>query len=223
MRATSKFLALALAAVLQPAIAAPAPIELKFEDIVSKVDADGLVDLRTLQYPGVEFQGAAWGVTRAGGACGGEADIVMPNGGCGAFWLSADPTTGSQSGPQVARIVLSGGFSSGSTLIYSVERNASVTVSVFGSEDYTVAPITTYSLAGGCSTGANFCEWNTLALDFSGVAKSLVISGTDNSVLLDDLSFSPSSTTQPLPEPGSVALALAALGALGWARKRAAR
>lgn len=224
MRATSKFLALALAAMLQPAIAAPKPIELNFEDITSKVDLDGLVDLQTVQYAGVAFKGAAWGVTPAG-VCGGEADIVMRDGGCGAFWLSADPHFSSPGGTQAARIVLDGGFINGSSLYYSAARGSVITVSLYAGEDSTTDPIRTYGLTGGCQTGANFCTWNQLTLDFNGVAKSLVISGADNSVLLDDLSFLPSDVTQPapLPEPGSIGLALAALGALGWARKRAAR
>lgn len=62
-----------------------------------------------------------------------------------------------------------------------------------------------------------------MSLSFQGVARSVVFSALDQSVLLDDLSFTTPSATGRLPEPTSVALALGALGALGWSRRRAAR
>lgn len=224
MRATSKLLALALAAVLQPAIAAPAPIVLDFEDITTKVDPDGVVDLKTPRYAGVEFKGAAWGLTTSACDIDATANFITRDGGCGAFLL-ASARSGSATGTQFATINLADGFIAGSSLWYSAMTASAITVTLFEGLDAT-GRSTTYDQGltkGNCSR-ATFCDWSELKFSFDGVAKSIVISGADRSVMLDDLSFQPFSTQPaPLPEPGSIALALAALGALGWARKRAAR
>lgn len=221
MRATSKLLALALAAVLQPAIAAPAPIELNFEDIISKVDDDGLLDLTKVDYAGVEFKGASWGVTRRGAPCNGETSFSAERG-CGAFLLGA-------LGGSSATIYLADGFTSGSSLYYSALAGSGIKLSLYKSLDITddnlIATLPTTLDSGNCGTTVIFCAWEQLRLDFNGVAKSLVISGKEGAVMLDNLSFAPFAVTDPtrLPEPGALALALSALGALGWARKRAAR
>lgn len=222
MRATSKFLALALAAVLQPAVAAPAPIVLDFEDITTKVDPDGIVDLKIPRYAGVEFKGSAWGITNI--ECDGVANFITRDGGCSGMLL-ASARSGSAAGTQLATINLVDGFVSGSSLWYSAALNSAITVTLYAGLDANDR-IASYeqSLAKSNCSRAAFCDWNELAFNFNGVAKSIVISGADRSVMLDDLSFLPFATQPaPLPEPGGVALALAALGALGWTRRRAAR
>lgn len=222
MRAMSKFLALALAAVLQPAIAAPAPIVLNFEDITTKVDPDGIVDLKTPRYTGVEFKGAAWGITNI--ECDGVANFITRDGGCSGMLL-ASARAGSAAGTQSATINLVDGFVAGSSLWYSAMLDSAITITLYAGLDAT-GRITSYDqgLTKSDCSRATFCDWSQLAFNFDGVAKSIVISGADRSVMLDDLSFLPFSTQPaPLPEPGGVALALAALGALGWTRRRAAR
>lgn len=71
---------------------------------------------------------------------------------------------------------------------------------------------------------ATFCDWgDPLTLSFGVVAKSMVISGADESFMLDNLSLIGNEATLPgqLPEPASLALALSAPGVLDWSRKRA--
>jgi hypothetical protein len=51
----------------------------------------------------------------------------------------------------------------------------------------------------------------------------VTISGVDQRLMLDDLQFTTPAVGTPLPEPASVALALGALGAAGWTRRRAVR
>jgi hypothetical protein len=230
MRATSKFLALALAAMLQPAFAAPAPIELSFEDLTTKVDDDGLVDMTTLDYGGVAFKGKAWGLTNSD--CDGVAKFLTRDGGCGAVLLAAT-RAGSSGGTEKVTINLANGFITGSSLFYSAMADSALTVTLYedvdgkGRATAYAPPALGLKLSDCTISPFTFCDWNELKFvfeDVNAVAKSVVISGLDRSVMLDDLSFLPAATTapNPLPEPGGVALALAALGALGWARKRAA-
>ncbi|MFG6433829.1 hypothetical protein [Roseateles sp. LYH14W] len=232
MRATSKLLALALAAVLQPAIAAPAPIVLDFEDITTKVDADGVVDLKIPRYAGVEFKDAAWGLTSS--TCDSEAVsnfFTRPanpatgdaGGGCSGLLL-ASARSGSSIERQFATINLTDGFVTGSSLWYSATTDSTINVTVYEGLDGSGRRMVYEDLEKSNCNGATFCDWSELKLSFDFTAKSIVISGADRSVMLDDISFQPFSTQPaPLPEPGGIALALAALGALGWARKRAAR
>ena len=79
-------------------------------------------------------------------------------------------------------------------------------------------------LEGVACSSRTFCNWSpTINLRFEGVARSVSFTAGDQTVLLDDLRFTTPAATGRLPEPTSIALALSALGALGWARKRAAR
>lgn len=228
MRASSKFLALALTAALQPAIAGVVP--LTFEDITLADTSDGYVELKNRYIKdGVVFSGAAWGVVAATftdtntgqeSKCGGEAQFAPLGGGCNALSL----TGGSRFMLNFAQ-----GFTSGSSLYYSALPQANdVTITVYTGENETGDKTVFAGLTqASCSTipGVRFCNWDLLNLTFDGTARSLVVSGTDQSLLLDNFSLIQAVPTGPgrLPEPGSIALAFSALGALGWARKRAAR
>ncbi|RZJ84915.1 MAG: hypothetical protein EOO64_02470 [Massilia sp.] len=226
MRSTSKFLALALATALQPAVAAVTPISLDFEDITGSTYPDGVLELLN-HYSGVEFKGASWGVANLG--CDGIADFVERNGKCSGFLLAGDPSkpTPVPTPAQTATIDIASGFISGSSLYYSALVNSGVTITAFEGLDGTGRSFSSGRLqSGGCQQSNGFCDW--FRLDFAlgdVVAHSLVITGRDSSVMLDDLSFLPTDVTQPgaLPEPAGLALSLAALGALGWARKRTVR
>lgn len=62
------------------------------------------------------------------------------------------------------------------------------------------------------------CNWRTAAVNFSGTARSVQITGVSNAFWLDD--FRLGATGGTVPEPGGVALSLAALGALALGRKK---
>lgn len=237
MHTKSKLLALALAATLQPAFAGVAPISVNFEDISSSVDADGVLSLDPgyAGVPGVKFKGAAWGIGSQ--TCNNlYAFSFVPGaaGGCNAFLL-AGPDLGTSGGDQTATINLVGGFVTGDTssadskdrsyLYYSALSSASLSITAYEGLDGTGNGFELgVSSIGGCGASAAFCTWTRLNLDVgSFTAHSLVIKGSGQQVLLDDLQFIAPSSTQPptrLPEPGSIALALGALGALTWSRKR---
>lgn len=237
MRTKSKLLALALTAALQPAFASLAPISVNFEDISSSLDADGVLSLLDPSYQGVagvKFKGSSWGIgSQSCNPLYAFSFVAGPAGGCNAFLL-AGTDLGAPGGTQTATINLVGGFVTGdsssssskdrSYLYYSALRSSGLSITAYEGLDGTGKDFKlTVSDIGGCGTSAAFCTWTRLNLDVgSFTAHSLVISGIDQRVLLDDLQFIAPSSTQPpaLPEPGSIALALGALGALAWSRKR---
>ncbi|WP_077034580.1 hypothetical protein [Pelomonas sp. KK5] len=77
--------------------------------------------------------------------------------------------------------------------------------------------------------GSAYCNWDLLSYDFGSTdVYSIELFGTNGKVFFDNLSFGnllagPTNPGGSVPEPGGVALSLAALGALGWTRKRVAR
>ena len=78
----------------------------------------------------------------------------------------------------------------------------------------------------GVSQPGVLCTWAEVNLVFTGVAQSVHISGISGAYFYDNLTFGSLADVPPtidVPEPGSVALSLAALGALAWARKRTQR
>jgi MYXO-CTERM domain-containing protein len=228
MRATSKLLALILAAALQPAFA---DVVLKFNDITPGVNPDGsgsiAVGDRYLASDGVQFTGSALGVSSllcvtdpdnevgfgfidAGGGCGGA--VLLFTGG------TTDPTF---------TINFAGGFTAGSSFLYSAIRGSGVSVEVFDALDGKGTGTAQSALTTDtCDLpGVTFCSWPELKLAFLGTAYSIVISGVNDSFMLDNLSLLAAGPTNPnpTPEPASAALALGALGALGWTRRRRAR
>lgn len=215
MRATSKLLALALTAALQPAIAGVVP--LTFEDIKATNDNDGYVELKDRYIKdGIVFSGAAVGLVRRSTACDGEASFVPRVDGCVALALD---------GGNSFTLKFSKGFIAGTSLYYSALADAGVTITLFKDENATEEITRVGGLTeANCAGSARFCNWDLLTLSFSGVAHSLVVNGLDQTLMLDDFSFVPAASTPgQLPEPASLVLAISALGALGWARKRAAR
>ncbi|MBW8848148.1 MAG: PEP-CTERM sorting domain-containing protein [Burkholderiales bacterium] len=225
MRAKSKLLALALTAATQ--LAAAAPVALNFEDITaSSGDPQGIGMIQLLdryKTDGVQFTGAAWGVTSL--LCGAFSLFIPHDGGCSALLLAGDPRDGSLEGSKSFTLNFADGFITGSSLYYSALSGSGVSITLFDDLD---GKGKSTRLAGLAPTdcdvsGARFCNWGLLNLDFSGVARSMVISGVDESLMLDDLKLVKASTgPAPLPEPASVALVLGALGAAGWSRKRKA-
>lgn len=232
MRAKSKLLALALTAALQPAFAAPAPAELSFEDLTTIVDANGMANLVQSNYgagSGLQFTGSAWGVLTSKD-CNGTVKFVPNSSGCGALMLSDNPGNDSTNPlRQTLTMNFAEGFISGSSLHYATLAGADVTVTLYENVDHSTGR--SWSLgkldSTGCVSvpGAFYCDWNKVVLDLKGgTARSMVVTGNDDSVLFDDFSLVRATAVPPtnLPEPAGIALTMGALGALGWTRKRAA-
>jgi len=228
MRATSKLLALALTAALQPAFAGV--VSLNFEDVTVASDPDGFGMIQLgdrYKNEGVRFTGAAWGVTSV--VCGGFSLFETHDNGCSALMLVGDPRDGKIETGKSFTLNFADGFVSGSSFFYSALPLAGVSITVFDELDgkgkgTTIAGVSEKECTDG--SGARFCNWTALTLDFAGVAKSMVISqgdrALDETFMLDDLKLvQAASSPTGLPEPASLVLAVSALGALGWARKRA--
>ncbi|MFG6416848.1 hypothetical protein ACG02S_23395 [Roseateles sp. DC23W] len=220
MRATRKFLALALlTTTLQPALAGT--VTLDFEDAAERGQlSEQFKDL------GLHFTGNAWGVNSQLNGCGSGLSFDKP-GSCGALILGnpADRETGEL---REFTISVDSGFIDMVSFTYGQRAAGGLSISVFGSRDGTGQPLALLSnlLEPGCDQpNVRFCGWEDDAIEFQGTAYSITFSGFDKRVMLDDLSFTTRDATNPnpLPEPASMALALGALGALGWTRRRASR
>lgn len=226
MRALSKLLALVLAAALQPAVAET--VSLDFEDITADVNPNGsgMVQLldRYQQSSGIQFTGSAWGATSV--RCDGIALFLTHDGGCSALILAGNPTDGNIEGAQTFKLNFADGFTGGSSFFYSA-LDSSLSITLFSGLDGSGDAISVGSLipvTDSCDSGARFCDWTEKFLNFAGVAKSIVISGNDESLMMDSFSLIKATAgPTPLPEPGSLALAFGALTAFGWTRRRAAR
>ncbi|MEO7833447.1 MAG: hypothetical protein ABIS05_27015 [Roseateles sp.] len=221
-------MALALTAALQPAIA---DVVLSFEDIKKSADpADtGIVQLLDrYKDSGVRFTGDAWGVVSSEDACNNGFGNFFHDGGCTALLLGKQP--GGAASPTASfTLNFAAGFIGGSSLNYAGLPRTTGSISLFSDLDG-IGKLAAFDVKdlqlSGCSVDPAFslCDWNNLVLGFSGVARSMVITGTDQALMLDDLSLKQAATAPgSLPEPASLVLAFSALGALAWARKRAAR
>lgn len=218
MRATRKFLALALlTTTLQPAFAAT--VTLGFEGDAARGQlAEQFKDL------GIHFTGNAWGVNSRLNGCGSGLSFDTPYG-CGALILG-DPADRETGELREFTISLDSGFTEKVSFTYGQLTAGGLSISVFGSRDGSGNPLNVLSnlLEPGCGQpNVRFCGWEDDAIEFQGTAYSITFSGFDKRVMLDNLSFTTRDATNPLPEPASMALALGALGALGWTRRRTSR
>lgn len=218
MRAMRKFLALALlTTTLQPAFAAT--VTLDFEDASAHGPlAQQFKDL------GLIFKGDAWGVNSELNGCGDGLSFDRPDG-CGALILG-NPDDRETGALREFTISFTNGFTDKVSFTYGQLTAGRLSISVFGSRDGSGDPLNQLSnlLEPGCQTGAaRFCGWEDDAIEFDGTAYSITFSAVDKRVMLDNISFTAGDATTPLPEPASMALALGALGALGWTRRRTSR
>lgn len=214
MRTTSKFLAVALTATLQSAMAGT--ILLDFEDVKNTGPLAG-------NYNGVTVSGDAWSARSEVAGCGGTVSFNRP-GSCGALWLAQDPTSTAEDATKSLTLSIADGFIGSLSFIYSGSVSVpELAVHVFDAAGKELGSGLDSLTAAGCANYL-FCNWSqTMTLSFTGVARSVTFSALDQTILLDDLKFTtPTTTPGQLPEPGSIALTLGALAALGWARKRAA-
>lgn len=229
MRATSKLLALALAAALQPAMAAPA---LDFEYIADQTAKAGEQTLN--HYAGVSFSTDAWSVRSRWGDCAGNGDpagfdfTTPAGGGCGALYLF---NGNAQSRAQTSfTMSVTGGFAKNSTFSFVVNAGgdwggSNPIVQFFSSSGDALGDAITLSNPGQCgSNEPTFCasNWQTFTADFSGVAQRMVVTGLSQGLLIDNINLVPGTTSTRLPEPASVALALVALAGVGVTRRRSA-
>ena len=223
MRAKSKLLALALAAALQPAVADV--VRLDFEDFTGFVELGS----RYSASAGLTFGSNAWGVRAFDqpNPCAGTIRFQpLSNGSpnCGALLLAEDAGGGFGADTLSFKISSDFGFVNSISFGFALGTDAGAKVDVLDANGNSLLP-TLGDLGGdACSNGYFFCDWKTQILSFSGVAYSIVFSARDQGLMLDDLTLTtdlPPSTD--LPEPASIALAVAALAAAGWTRRRAAR
>ena len=219
MRATSKFLALALTAAMQSAMAGT--VSLDFEDVT-------VSEKLTTRYPGVTASGAAWAVTSQ--ACSYGTGINQHAGtisfkgygdSCGALMLASSlgqPVTPSPS----LTLTLADGFIGTMAFIFASGDDAStLDVQVLDAKGNLL--VDANGLSGSSCTEYTFCNWSEKVLSFSGIASSVTFTAPDQTMLLDNITFTTPAANGRLPEPTSIALTLGALAGLGWARKRSAR
>lgn len=223
MRATSKLLALALAAALQPAVAAP--VTLTFEGLTSPAAQSWAPVASQYVDQGVTFSGTGGFADSGSGGCTGAWSLILPRSStsCGYLLLGSKPSL-ADNDPKTLTINVDGGFDGLLSFYFAVQGTAGLSVVAY---DDTGNSVGTAAVANAqtCSLGYAFCNWQKAEINLQGTATSIVIKGQDNFIALDDLFFNRTSASgnNPLPEPGSIALALGALAGAGIARRRRAR
>lgn len=230
MRTTSKFMAVALAAALQPAVAGT--VTVNFEDLTRTVLASSYTTAS-----GVSFSGDAWASLSAFSGCGGNVQFsrLVPSGDreCGALLLAAAGNTiGNPTGESKAFFInFAAGFVDFAFNFQAGGLGGNTTISFYSQEGGAGSLLASSALNGNTCLGKDpnsahlFCDyWDQRSgSNLSGTARSIKITGFDQDLMLDDLTFTTDgSTTGRLPEPTIAALVLGALGALGWSRKRSA-
>jgi hypothetical protein len=225
MRATSKLLALALAAALQPAMA----------DVVLDFETTGDLVQVGSQYAskGLTFTSDAWSVRARDldprvpvcqGAYLFEPLAKPAETNCGALVL-AENVSGSI-GDDIVKFTITSttGFVNSISFAFALGIDAGASVDVLDAAGNSLL-IGSGALSGApCDTGFFFCNWTAgQKVEFADVAYSIVFTAKDQTLMLDDLVLVADTPPGRLPEPGSMALAVGALGAVGWIRRRAAR
>ncbi|MEL4179561.1 hypothetical protein [Roseateles sp. PN1] len=143
----------------------------------------------------------------------------------GAVFMSGDAD---QNGKTSLVFNVGAGFGESFSMLFATSSGVG-SVSVFdelGGAGQQLGEAQSLISTGGCkdpATGAPLadfvCEWRTATVNFSGTAKSVRISGTNTAFWLDDFRLG-ANGGGTIPEPGGVALSLAALGALALGRKK---
>lgn len=222
MRATSKLLALALAAALQPAMAGVVSLDFEKEANI----ATAQIGDRYLASKGVSFSGDAWYLTSGStvNGCTGIGNFLR-TGSCGAMELAADAKSLPVDQQDSFILNLAGGFQTEFSFFYSALLQTSALVEIFDGANAAGKLLASSTFDGaGCSlTRYTFCDFTQGSVLFDGTALSLKVTGADQSLMMDDLSFITPTSGGQVPEPASAALALGALGAAAWARRRATR
>ncbi len=214
MRKTSKLLALTLAVGLQPAMAGT--VTLDFNDVTATAPL-------TNQYAGapwfVEASGAAWAAANVSCFPNDPIAIAFPGAGnCGALWL-AEPNDNQTSS---MTLKVGNGFDALSFIYAGSNGDSKLSVSIYDAAGLLLSSLD--NLGAQSCGGDFFCVWSSeISLTGFKGASTVKFEADNQAFLLDNLSFTTNGAGGQLPEPGGVALALGALGALGWTRKRSSR
>lgn len=218
MLALKTLMASALLALAVPAFAAPVTLNFEAAPIVAV-----RVGSTYAQSLGITFTPDAWMVASA--SIGGDGNFYGPGteDNFGAVTLTPNfyPTGPAPSGLGSFTVEVLNGFDDFFSLRYAGET--STTISAYNKAGDLVKTITGGSTLP-CSSAAFVCNWEPLRLDIGDTdVFKIVVEGTIGKDWYDNFSFGrllPADSTGELPEPGGVALSLAALGALAWSRKR---
>ncbi len=181
---------------------------------------------------GIYFSSNAWSLKSQAGLCGGTGLFFGGNTndvGCGAVELST--SSGSGTGFSTSMTInVTDGFNGLLSLLYTAKNAGSLQAfDGLDGQGTKLAQAGLNTQPDCADPDADFaCNWDTAFFDLkTSTAKSLVISGIDQRLLIDNLLFGNINASTPpatnVPEPGGVALSLAALGALAWTRKRIQR
>lgn len=118
------------------------------------------------------------------------------------------------------------GFNTEFGLSYTTGDGVAGRVEIYSEENGKGELVNDLALAstGACPADPSYlCKWNDPTISLNGkVGKSIRITGANTQLIFDDFRFQLNGGGTQVPEPGGVALSLAALGALAWSRKRKA-
>lgn len=218
----SGILGAALAATLGSVSASAAVVTLTFEGLGNLAPVGGF-------YNG--GAGGNLGVTFSDNAL---AFIDSDAGGSGNFGGEPSPDTAlSSMEGHFINVNVAGGFTTGLSLFYSAWLRSG-TVHVYegldgagGELGWLYLPTTRFRAAP--DPFGDFSPFFPVGLEFSGIAKSVRLSGTANQIGFDNISFGTSLPIgeiihpSPIPVPGTLPLLVTALGAFGLIRRRPRR
>lgn len=229
MRTSLKLLALTLTTAA--GVATAAPVTLGFDNAADW--GHRMNDAAVTSLPaGVTFTSNAWAVgsSLSSQGCSTGFLLFVPRNGCGALMLSLDINVLSDEAPESFSLNVAQGFVDAIDFSYSTYEGlsgfgAQLTVDVLDANGHSLlSQPKSFSETPGCpSSSVKFCSWEDVSLKFSGVAHSIVFKGNSDLLLLDTIKFNNVDTSNKAPEPASIGLMAAALGAAGFARRRSKR
>jgi PEP-CTERM motif len=205
---------LALTAAMFVSAASAAPIVLTFEGTANMQPIGNYYNGGSGTNYGISFSEAAHGlVDQDAGGGGNIANEPSPN--TVMVFLNINNTV----------LNYSAGFTTGLSFFYSAGRDA--TARVYDGLNGTGNLLGTLSLpiqynGNACSgdpTGL-YCNWTEAGLAFSGVARSIDFSGTENFVAFDNITLGSTTAVAPVPEPTTFALMAMGLAGVGFAARR---
>lgn len=221
MLAAKTLIATALLALTLPAMASTTLLD--FEQISATTTA--LSTSQPYAGLGIDFGANAFGVV---------SKKARVNPGSGNFYrdLDADGKTSNRgalflwdgktdAGVFSFLINVADGFDTNFGLSYTSALNAGGSVQVFSEANGGGESLGGLVLQGSasCANTQFLCTWKDETIDLKDkVGRSILISGSNAQFFFDDLRLNLHSTQ--VPEPGGVALSLAALGALAWSRSK---
>lgn len=234
MRLTKTLLACALAISSIPSFA-DALLSFEVGDAGAPNGSTPMVDAPPMMLDGTSFGGfnfngnGAWLTSGTPAGCQGgvadfythAADATHTAGGCGALNLTSVLDLQDVDGlPH--ELVISSPFGFSSFEFWWSTKGGNFTVKFLNAAGEVESPNRDHSGNDSCQlTVGNYCTWHLETFTLGGVATQVVFSyGTDDAfAMIDDLKFIAPRNGGNVPEPASLALALAALGGLGLSRR----